>query len=199
VSVWAVFGCVGSTTELAFTAGTCGYDVWVPTLEVRRVHSRLDPVTKTKKVEVTLVRVPAIPGYIFVRFEQWCEFTNWAPDKYKVRLYMRSAGDSKATATNYTTNKQPAQIRAEELEILGDACESLWEELYDTPEAVEALSLLEVGDHVSLQGHKLFEDGTVGLVEKCRPTGFVRLLIPLYGKFIEIHRKFIRGKVDNTP
>jgi hypothetical protein len=196
--LWAVFGCVG-TTQLALTAEAAGHDVWIPMLEVRRIHKRLDPVTKAQQVEVTLVSLPAIPGYIFVRFQEWEQFADWAPEKHNVRLYMRSAGDAQATVLDYTTNKKPAQIRSEELDILGDACHNLWEELYDTPEAVEALSLLEVGDDVCLKGHKLFVDGTAAVVEKCRPTGFVRLLVPSYGKFIEVHRKFIRGCSAATP
>jgi len=189
--VYTVFGCVG-TAELLHDARRAGFEVWTPYLQVRRVHAKRDAKSGKKTLKTTLERVPAMPGYIFCPYGVWEQFQDWTKDKHRLRLCMASTGAANATGTQFTNAKVPAKVHRDELLEMENTCKSLWEGLHNTPEATAALELLEVGDAVAFVGHNIFNSDTAAEVERCRPTGMIRVRIVAFDTYVEVHRGFLR-------
>ena len=186
--LYAVFACTG-TQELYDAGKKAGFDVWIPVVQVRREYQKIDPVTKAATIKMSLQKVPAMGGYIFCRFDQWTSFLAWCPDKHALRIHMATAGDADAVAREYNDAKVPAQVHWEELQHMLDMCDSLAESLYDEQQSPDVFN---VRDKVSFHQHPLFDSTITAEIVKCRPTGYLRVFVHQYKRYVEVHRGFVR-------
>lgn len=112
---YAVFECA-DTVELCRQAREKGFETWVPMEEVKRVRR---PKNKSPYIEV--VRVCAMPGYIYVPFEEYELFHSWAPFRFRTQLLLMQGGSAGISVQAALNCKMPAKVPLSELKRMDDA------------------------------------------------------------------------------
>lgn len=114
---FAVFECT-KTMELHQQARRAGFSAWIP-VELR--YAILDD----GKREVR--RSCAMPGYIFVVFEQWLSFRIWASERYAPRVMLMHYGQSGVPEAIWRTLVRPIKVPLSDLQDMDTALREAWE------------------------------------------------------------------------
>lgn len=125
---YALFECNSATTKaLCEMSRAAGIETWVPLVFKHKVD-------KTGKV--TKHTVAAIPGYIFVPYQDWRSFMTW--------LSFNNISGTRICMTGPPDYRRTIKVHLSELEILNQACHELSER------SPESGPVFKAGDRVKI-------------------------------------------------
>lgn len=188
---YAVFTC-RRTHELLLLARQKDFAAWAPVIVVQRITITISPVTKAKRTGSSSRAVLAMPGYIFVPFDDWLNFLHWAPKRFGVAVHRVSSGNAQAKKETYELHKVPARVDMVQLKEMERVCRLACTSKTGLNTEGQTLPRLNVGDVVAIAGHPFMVEGSMATVARCKPTGFVRVFLHNHDKYVDISRAYLK-------
>lgn len=156
---FAVLEC-SRTWELCTEGRRAGFTTWIP---VEHRYRTPAPTLKTPNPKPVVQASCALPGYMFVSFEEWPEFYQWAFDRYSPSVMMEFHG--RANLPSVRRLSRPLQIPLSQLQEMDELLKKLWREEQErrsggtsTPEAAVPMTvgqriIVVYGPFKDMEGH----------------------------------------------